>query len=288
MHGRLILHDDLSMKLGLRSAGIGVAAALLLLPAVAGDAADQAEAVDRTSFRVCSDPAALPFSNQKGEGFENKIAELFAAKLGVPLKYIWYPNTTGFLRNTLRVRRCDVVIGIVTGAELVQTTNPYYHSVYVMVTRKADNVIADTIEDPALKALKLGVIAGSPPADLIAKSGLAAQVRPYDLFVDSRYEQPGKQMIEDLVNKEIDVGFLWGPIAGYYAAEQGDQLKVTPLVKEGKATRLDFLIAMGVRPGETKWKNDLNALIRDNKAAIDEIMRSYHVPLLDNKGNPLP
>src|SRR5690349_1698587 len=115
----------------LGTAGLFIGA-LLVASTVLAD--DHPEAVDRTAFRVCSDPANLPFSNDKGEGFENKIAELLAAKLGVPLKYTWYPNSVGFLRNTLRVRRCDIVMGIVTGAELVQTTNPYYRSVYVMVT----------------------------------------------------------------------------------------------------------------------------------------------------------
>ena len=267
---------------------LGVVALALLLRVTVAEAADQAEAVDRSALRVCSDPASLPFSDKNGGGFENKIAELFAAKLGVPIKYTWYPNSTGFVRNTLRVRRCDLIMGIVTGAELVQTTNPYYRSAYVMVTRKADNIAAETIEDPALKTLKLGVTAGAPPADLVAKAGLAGQVRPYDLFVDSRYDSPGKKMIDDLANKEIDVAILWGPIAGYFAAQHGDTLKVTPLVKEAKDTRLSFYIAMGVRPDETKWKHDIDALIRDNKAAIDAILRDYHIPLLDAKGNPIP
>jgi len=272
----------------MRLRGFGIAALALVLHGTAAVAADRAEAVDRSSLRVCSDPAALPFSDKAGGGFENKIAELFAAKLGVPLKYVWYPNTVGFLRNTLRVRRCDLVMGIVTGAELVQTTNPYYRSAYVMVSRKADHFTAETHEDPQLHRLKLGVTAGSPPADLIAMNGLAAQVRPYDLFVDSRYDSPGKKMIDDLVNKEIDVAILWGPIAGYFAAQHGDTLQVTPLTKEAKSTRLEFFIAMGIRPDENRWRNDINALIRDNKPAIDAILRDYHVPLIDARGNLLP
>jgi quinoprotein dehydrogenase-associated probable ABC transporter substrate-binding protein len=245
---------------------------------------DHPEAVDRTAFRVCSDPANLPFSNDKGEGFENKIAELLAAKLNVPLKYIWYPNTVGFLRNTLRVRRCDVVMGTVTGAELVQTTNPYYRSVYVMVTRTADNITADKIEDPALKNLKIGLNAGTPPADIAAKNGLAANIRPYDLYVDTRVQSPSKDMINDLVNKQIDVALLWGPIAGYYAAQHGDELKVTPLLNEPKSTRLEFYITAAVRPGENKWKNDINTLLRENKAEIDKILRDYHIPVLNARG----
>lgn len=279
--------------MALRSLGIvafGVAASLLSAAFLADPAAsadDHPEAVDHTAFRVCADPANLPFSNDKGEGFENKIAELLAAKLGVPVKYTWYPNSIGFLRNTLRVRRCDVVMGIVSGAELVQSTNPYYRSAYVMVTRKADNIAADKIEDPALKALRIGLTAGAPPADVAAKNGLAAHIKPYDLYVDTRYQSPGKDMINDLASKEIDVALLWGPIAGYYAAQHDDALKVTPLLNEPKSTRMEFFITLGVRPGENKWKNDLNNLLRANKDAIDGILRGYHVPLLNARGDLL-
>src|SRR5690242_6859689 len=134
-------------------------------------AVDHPEAVDRSALRVCSDPGNMPFSNVKGEGFENKIAELLAAKLGVPVKYTWFPQATGFLRNTLRARRCDLVIGIVSGAELVLSTNPYYRSTYVMVTRAADKIKADRLDDPALKSLKIGLIAGTPPATVVAQNG---------------------------------------------------------------------------------------------------------------------
>jgi quinoprotein dehydrogenase-associated probable ABC transporter substrate-binding protein len=274
----------------LRAYGIAAAAGIagLLLGTLALSAAradDHPEAVDRSSFRVCSDPSSLPFSNDKGEGFENKLAELLAAKLNVPLKYTWYPNSIGFLRNTLRVRRCDIVMGTVSGAELTQTTNPYYRSVYVMVTRKADNITADKIEDPALKNLKIGLTAGAPPADIAAKNGLAANIRPYDLYVDTRVQTPGKDMINDLAKKEIDVALLWGPIAGYYAAQHGDELKITPLVNEPKSTRMEFYITMAVRPGENKWKNDINNLIRENKAEIDKILRDYHIPTLNARGD---
>lgn len=272
----------------MRLRAVGIAAAVLLGAALwsppTASADDPPEAVDRSAFRVCADPANLPFSNDKGEGFENKIAELIATKLGVPLKYTWYPNSIGFLRNTLRVRRCDVVMGTVSGAELLQSTNPYYRSAYVMVSRKADNIAAEKIEDPALKGLRIGVIAGTPPADIAARNGLAPNFRPYDLYVDTRHQSPGKDMINDLANKQIDIALLWGPIAGYYAAQHGDALKITPLVNEAKSTRLEFFIAMGVRPGENKWKNDINALIRENQDEIEKILRGYHVPLLNRRG----
>src|SRR6185436_18584816 len=129
-----------------RRATMSLKALCILILAAAFPAAafavDQPEAVDRSALRVCSDPGNMPFSNQKGEGFENKIAELLAAKLGVPVRYTWFPQATGFLRNTLRARRCDLVIGLVSGAELALSTNPYYRSTYVMVTRKADAIAA--------------------------------------------------------------------------------------------------------------------------------------------------
>ena len=254
---------------------------------VAALAADQPEAVDRSALRVCSDPGNLPFSNVKGEGFENKIAELFAAKLGVKVQYTWFPQATGFLRSTLRARRCDLVIGMVSGAELVLSTNPYYHSTYVMVTRKADAITADRLDDPGLKSLTVGLIAGTPPAGIAARNGLMANAHPYDLMVDTRYDSPSHRMVEDLVAGRIDVALLWGPLGGYFAAQHGDLLTVTPLLHEAKSNRMDYYIAMGVRPGETHWKGDIDKLIGDNKDQLLAILRDYHVPLLDVQGNPI-
>jgi quinoprotein dehydrogenase-associated probable ABC transporter substrate-binding protein len=248
-------------------------------------AVDQPEAVDRSALRVCSDPGNMPFSNQKGEGFENKIAELIAAKLGVPVRYTWFPQATGFLRNTLRARRCDIVIGMVSGAELVLSTNPYYRSTYVMVTRKKDGITADRLDDPALKALKIGLIAGTPPAGIAARNGLMAHAAPYDLMVDTRYDSPSHRMVDDLAAGRIDVALLWGPLAGYFAAQQGDALTITPLVHEAKADRMDYFIAMGVRPGEHRWKREIEQVIGDNKDQITAILREYHVPMIDLQGN---
>lgn len=261
-----------------------LAAVVVLAATGATFAADQPEAVDRSALRVCSDPGNMPFSNVKSEGFENRIAELLAAKLGVPVKYTWFPQATGFLRNTLRARRCDLVIGLVSGAELALSTNPYYRSTYVMVTRKADAIAADRLDDPSLKPLRIGLIAGTPPAGVAARNGLMAHVRPYDLLVDTRYDSPSHQMIEDLAAGDIDVALLWGPLGGYFAAQHGDLLTVTPLLHEAKNARMDYYIAMGVRPGEHRWKGDIDKLLAENKSEIQAILREYHVPMLDVRG----
>ncbi|TXH38196.1 MAG: quinoprotein dehydrogenase-associated putative ABC transporter substrate-binding protein [Rhodospirillaceae bacterium] len=252
------------------------------------EAASRVEAVDRSALRVCADPSNLPFSNQKGEGFENKIAELLAKKMQVPLRYVWYPNSTGFLRNTLRARQCDLVLGIVSGAEMVQSTNPYYRSAYVIVTRTADKLELKSLDDPRLHNLKIGLTAGTPPADIAVRMGLIANVVPYQLVVDTRYDAPGRQMIEDLRAKKIDVALLWGPIAGYFSRDHKDELEIQQLTVPSKNIRLDFYIAMGVRPGENTWKNDINNLLRQNQAEITGILRDYNIPLIDNRGQLQP
>ena len=264
--------------------GLCILALAAVIP-TAALAVDQPEAVDRSVLRVCSDPGNLPFSNEKGEGFENKIAELLATKLGVQVKYTWFPQAVGFLRNTLRVRRCDLVIGIASGAELVLSTNPYYRSTYVMVTRKADGITADRLNDPALKSLKVGLIAGTPPASVAAQNGLMAHAKPYDLLVDTRLDSPSRRMVDDLAAGTIDVALLWGPLGGYFAAQHGDALVVTPLVHEAKSARMDYYIAMGVRPGETRWKHDIDDLLAASKDEIAAILHDYHVPVLDVRGN---
>ncbi|WP_119300561.1 substrate-binding domain-containing protein [Dongia deserti] len=264
---------------------LALAVAIPAAAPIATWAADQPEAVDRSVLRVCADPGNMPFSNVKGEGFENKIAELLAAKLGVDVKYTWFPQAIGFLRNTLRARRCDLVVGMASGAEMVLSTNPYYRSTYVMVTRKADGITADRLDDPELKSLKIGLIAGTPPASVVAQNGLMAHAKPYDLMVDTRHDSPSRRMVEDLATGTIDVALLWGPLGGYFAAEHGDALTVTPLVHEAKSSRMDYYIAMGVRPGETRWKHDIEKLLAENKDQIAAILREYHVPVLDVRGN---
>jgi len=242
------------------------------------------EAVDRSSLRVCADPSNLPFSNQAGEGFENKIAELLAKELAVPVRYTWFPQATGFVRNTLRARKCDIVVGISLGFELLQNTNPYYRSSYALVYRSDAGLTLTALDDPALKKLRLGVVAGTPPASLMARYGLLGQVRPYHLVADTRFEQPGKRMIEDIAAGDVDVGLLWGPIAGYYGKQQTPPLTVVPLAGRPSGIRMDFRITMGVRFNEPEWKREINELIKRKQPEINAILADYGVPLLDDQG----
>ena len=247
------------------------------------------EVIDRSALRVCADPANMPFSNRRGEGFENKIAEVLAAELGVPVRYTWFPQATGFVRQTLRARRCDLIVGISLGFELLQNTNPYYRSAYVMIYREDSGLSATALDDPALKEVQLGIVAGTPPANLLARNGLLGNVRPYHLMVDTRVDSPGKQMVEDVATSEIDVAIVWGPIGGHYAKQQEEvPLRVVPLVTKPDGVRMDYRITMGVRFNEPEWKRELNALLKAKQEEIDAILHDYGVPLLDEQGAIVP
>jgi quinoprotein dehydrogenase-associated probable ABC transporter substrate-binding protein len=266
------------------------AASLALALGIAGSAAadDTSDLVSKNAFRVCADPANLPFSNTEGEGFENRIAELIAGKMGLPVEYAWFPQATGFVRNTLFAAKCDVIMGYAQGDELVLNTNHYYVSAYALVT-KADGPLAgvDALSDPRLQGKAVGVVAGSPPGDHMARYGLMGKARPYPLMVDRRYESPAERMLEDVASGVTDAAILWGPIAGWIAQKSDVPMTVTPLLKEDGSPRLFYRITMGVRQGEVTWKRDLNSLIRRNQAEIDAILREYGVPLVDLYGRPV-
>jgi len=246
------------------------------------------ELVDPKVLRVCADPRNLPFSNEKGEGFENKLGELFAEKLQKKLDYMYFPQATGFVRMTLAAHRCDVIMGFPQGDDLVQGTNPYYRTAYALVAKQGSGLDdVATLEDARLKDKRIGIVAGTPPATNMAVAGLMANARPYPLMIDTRFDSSSAAMIKDLMSGEIDAGVLWGPMAGYYAKQASPPLHVTPLVKETSGPRLAFRIGMGVRPADQNWKRQLNRLIQENQPAINKILLDFGVPLLDENDRPI-
>jgi quinoprotein dehydrogenase-associated probable ABC transporter substrate-binding protein len=246
------------------------------------------ELVDPKVLRVCADPRNLPFSNENGEGFENKLGELFAEKLQKKLDYMYYPQATGFVRMTLAAHRCDVIMGFPQGDDIVQGTNPYYRTAYALVAKPGSGLDeVATLEDARLKGKHIGIVAGTPPATNMAVNGLMANAKPYPLMIDTRFDSSAAAMIKDLTSGEIDAGVLWGPIAGYYAKQASPPLHVTPLVKETSGPRLAYRIGMGVRPADQNWKRQLNRLIQENQPAINEILLDFGVPLLDENDKPI-
>jgi quinoprotein dehydrogenase-associated probable ABC transporter substrate-binding protein len=245
------------------------------------------ELVDPKVLRVCADPRSMPFSNEAHEGFEDKLAELFAQKLGKTVEYTYYPRAMGFVRNTLNMLKCDVIMGDAQGDDLVQTTNPYYHAFYVLVIRSGTGLDdVQSLADPRLKGKHIGLIAGTPPATIMAENGLIGDARPFPLMVDTRYDAPSKAMIDEIVSGAIDAGVLWGPIGGYYAKHASTPLTVIPLVHEHDAP-MDFRISMGVRHSDQDWKRTLNRLIAENQDAINKILIAYGVPIVDEEGKAI-
>jgi quinoprotein dehydrogenase-associated probable ABC transporter substrate-binding protein len=270
-----------------------LAAVATIFPALAyGQASDDPrgaiELVDPKVLRVCADPHNLPFSDDKGAGFENKIAELLAEKLGKELAYTWYPQAPGFVRNTLAAHRCDLIMGVPQGDDLAQGTNPYYRTAYAIVY-KAGRGLDDinSLEDPRLKGRRIGIVAGTPPATNMAINGLMTSAKPYPLVVDTRVDSSAGAMMKDLAAGEIDAGVLWGPLAGFYAKRANPPVRVVPLINETSGPRLVYRISMAVRASDQNWKRLVNQLIRENQPAIQKILLSYDVPLLDEKNQPV-
>lgn len=249
--------------------------------------AQTADLVSTTAFRVCADPANLPLSGRATKGFENEIAELLAERLGLPLETTWFPMGPGFIRKTLRAGACDVVIGYAQGDELVQNTNHYYTSTYILVTRSDDALAkVETLTDPALQGRRIGIVAGTPPASHVTQNGLMALAKPYPLIVDRRVQDPAGDMLADLQSGEIDAAILWGPIGGPLT-KGNPALTVTPLLRETASPKLFYRITMGVRPSDQDWKRELNSLIRRNQAEIEAILTNAGVPLVNDQGTAL-
>jgi len=256
----------------MRTADLIAAAVLAAVSLVGPASAQRAELVNRTELRVCADPRNLPFSNEAKEGFENRIAAVIGADLELPVSYVWFPQVTGFVRNTLRARECDLVMGAVSG--------------YMLVTRTADGISATSIGDPSLRDLRFGVIAATPPTDLLLRHDLMGKMRAYSLRVDTRVSNPARDMLRDLTDGKIDVALVWGPVAGYAIKQDHLPLTARFIEPEPGAPRLDYRIAMGVRAGEPEWRRRINQAIGRHGPEITAILAEYGVPQLDAQGRP--
>lgn len=239
-------------------------------------------------LRVCADPNNLPFSNERGEGFENKIVELIAQELGDSVTYTWWAERRGFIRNTLNAGSCDLVPGTTNGIEMLRTTLPYYRSGYVFVAR-ADGPRITSLDDPALRKLKIGIQligedgSNPPPAEALARRGLINNVRGYSIYGDYREDSPGAAIMTAVAKGDIDVAIVWGPLAGYFASREKVPLRVSLIEPQNDGPRLPFVfdITMGVRKDEPDLRDKINAALIDLKPKIAAVLASYGVPRAD-------
>jgi mxaJ protein len=267
----------------LRNSCAGIALGFLV-----GLATTAAAASDR-ELRVCADPNNLPFSNSAEAGFENRLAAMVAAHFGQQVSYTWWAQRRGFIRNTLKAGRCDVVMGVPSGYDLVETTRPYYRSSYVFVTRQDQHLELSSLLDPRLHHLVIGVhLIGDdgnnpPPAQALGDQGIVDNVRGYSIYGDYRQADPPARLIEAVESGSLDVAAAWGPLAGYFAQRSPVPLTVTPIrdYERFAPQQFQFAIAMGVRKGDDALRDRLNAFIDEHRSEITSLLRSYGVPLVD-------
>ncbi len=242
------------------------------------------EAVDTKNLRVCADPSNLPFSNERGEGFENEIAELIGKDFGIPVVYDYFPQVIGYVRETLNKKKCDIIIGITGSNELVLNTIPYMRWAYAMVYLKDNGIEVDRPDHPQLADLRIGAVAGTPPTFILQRYNLMSKVRPYNLTFDPRIAVIGETMIDDLIDGLVDINFMSGPIASHYLNSKGynnDKYVIIPLETTDQGWgRMDYYTTMGVRDGETDWKKKLNKFIKNNQSEINNILEKHNIPVL--------
>jgi mxaJ protein len=265
-----------------------ISAAVLLAMAALQPYASMASESD--DLRVCADPNNLPFSNRAGEGFENKLAEMVAQKLGKSVVYTWWAQRRGFIRHTLKAGDCDLVMGVPAQYDLVETTRPYYRSTYVFVSQTARHLRLNAIDDPQLRGLAVGVhLIGddghnTPPAHALGQQGIIDNVRGFMIYGDYREPDPPARLIEAVEHGEIDVAAAWGPLAGYVAKTSNVPLTVTPIAAGERFApqQFQFEIAMGVRKGDHALRDRLNDFIATNGSEIAALLAGYGVPLAEN------
>ena len=247
--------------------------------------------IDRPAgvLRICADPNNLPFSNDKQQGFENKIANLLANDLGERVEYTWWAQRRGFIRNTLKAGTCDLVMGVPAGFEMALTTSPYYRSSYVFISRKDRRLNIESFDDPRLRNLRIGVqmvgddFSNSPPAHALSNRGIITNVKGFTVYGDYAQPNPPARIVEAVAKKQIDLAIVWGPVAGYFAKQSPSALEIAPVTPQIDRPFLPFVfdIAMGVRRGDQQLKEQVEQILERRRPEIDHILAEYGVPRVD-------
>ena len=273
---------------------------MLAIVAVAGTATAEEGAFEKPrALKVCDDPNNLPFSNDRGEGFENRIARMIADSLGLSLEIFYYPQRINVVRNTLRYKlpneseyRCDLLTGVPSEFTAVATARPYFRSTYVLVFAPGRKIAADDVDrflaldKSLLSTLKIGVYERTPAVEWLRKHGLLDQAVPFRLLNPDPGHYPGKIIEDDLVKGAIDAAVVWGPIGGYFARRVSPPLVVLPLKSE-PGLRMDFAVSMGVRQGEAAWQALIQQALDQRRDDIIQVLTDYGIPLVDDAGESI-
>jgi mxaJ protein len=266
-------------------------AVLAVLGSATAAPAQAQDAGAEHTFRVCADPNNLPFSNEAQQGFENKLADLIAGALGEKVTYDWHAQRRGFVRETLKAKQCDVVMGMPTKVDMLKTTAPYYRSTYVFVSRADRHLDISSIKDPRLRGLKIGVQmigndgANTPPSHALAQQGIIDNLVGYTVYGDYRNPNPPARIVEAVEKGDVDIAAVWGPLAGYFAKKSPVPLTLTPMTETESFKPLIFTfdIALGVRKGDQELKAKLDDILAQKRPEIAALLDNYGIPTL-----PLP
>jgi mxaJ protein len=270
-----------------------IVTALCLLTAT--DAESKPARVDSAArvLRVCADPNNLPFSNNRLEGFENRIAALIARDFHATVKYTWWAQRRGFIRNTLNASTCDIVMGVPASFDLTAVTAPYYRSSYVFVTRRDRGIRIKSFDDPLLHKLRIGVQlvgddgANPPPVHALANRGIRGSLKGYSVYGDYREPHPPSRIVDAVAKGEVDIAIVWGPLAGYFANRQPVTLDLVPVSPQIDLPFMPevFDIAIGVRRKDKALRDELDRALERNRAAIAAILDEYNVPRVTNRAS---
>jgi mxaJ protein len=263
-----------------RVAGVLLTLATIGLVAVAARSGGPAR-----ELRVCADPNNLPFSNDRREGFENHLATMIARDLGARVRYTWWAQRRGFIRNTLNAGVCDVVMGVPAGYELARTTRPYYRSTYVFLYQRSRPFRVQSFDDPVLRTLRIGVhvigddSANAPPAHALSRRGIVSNLVGYTIYGNYAEANPPARLVEAVAAHEIDVAIVWGPIAGYFAKGLREPLEIVPVLPQSDpALPFTYDISMGVRKGDVALQAELNRILEKHASDIDRLLEDFGVP----------
>jgi mxaJ protein len=256
-------------------------AAILLLSASASAAARE--------LRVCADPNNMPFSDRQEQGFENRLVALLAQDLNASVRYVWWAQRRGNIRNTLKEDVCDLVPGVSSSLEMLDTTRPYYRSAYMFVTRRDRKLHLTGFDDDRLRRLSIGVqmigddFSNTPPAHSLTNRGIVGNVRGYMVYGNYADAAPARAIVDAVAAGNVDVAIVWGPTAGYFAADSASPLLLEPVqpLIDGPMLPMAFDISMGVRKGDRKLRRELDAALDRNRDAIAKLLREFHVPLIE-------
>lgn len=267
---------------------------MMFLAALAAAAIAAPPAAPPRELRVCADPNNLPFSNRKLEGFENKLVALIAKDLGATIAYTWWAQRRGNVRETLNAGKCDLIPGVGSSVDMLGTTRPYYRSAYVAVTRADRQIAIASFDDPRLQTLSIGVQmigddgANTPPAHALMRRGITANVRGYMVYGDYDDQAPQEAIMKAVASGEIDVAFVWGPVAGYFAGKERPPLKVTPLAArfDGPQLPMTYDVSMGMRRADRHLREEVEAVLDRHRPEIRTLLRRYRLPRADDAEQP--